>query len=68
VDSIRRTERLVVDDERRPAIASRVVLREPAHVSSAPLARVIWLETARAARDRRQLLARLRRGPERGRL
>jgi len=67
VDSIRRTERLVVDDERRPAIASRVVLPDPAGPGG-PLARVIWLETARAARERRELLAKLRRGPERGRL
>ena len=67
MDSIRCTERLVVDDERRPAIASRVVLREPAR-PSVPLARVIWLETARASRERRLLLAKLRRVPERGRL
>lgn len=65
MDPIRCTERVVVDDERRPAIASRVVLRETAPVARAPLARVIWLETARTARDRQWLVARLRRGPGR---
>lgn len=73
MDSTRCTERLVVADERRPAVASREVLRAP-DVAGLPgrarskVARVIWIETARAERERRRTLARFQRSPEFGRL
>ena len=79
MDSTRSTERLVVADERRPAVASREVLRAPDasaehDIAGLPrrgrpnVARVIWIETARAERDRLRTLARFGHGPQLGRL
>lgn len=79
MDSTRCTERLVVTDERRPAVAVREAPRVPDASTEreatdfpgrgrANVARVIWIETARAERDRLRTLARFGRGPQLGRL